>query len=41
MERFKNILVVFNSKTDNQALFDQVVNLVQRNRAAITVADFI
>jgi len=41
MERFKNILVVFDSKTDNRALLDQAVNLGQRNRAALTVVDVI
>lgn len=41
MKRFKNILLVFNSKTDNRALFDQAVDLAQRNRASLTVIDVI
>jgi nucleotide-binding universal stress UspA family protein len=41
MKRFKNILVVFDSKTDNRALFDQAVDLAQRNQAALTVVDVI
>jgi len=41
MNRFKNILVVFNSKTDNGALFEHAVDLAQRNRAALMVVDVI
>lgn len=41
MNRFKNILVVFDSKTDNQALFDQAVDLAQRNQASLMVVDVI
>ena len=41
MKRFKNILVVFDSKTDNRALFEQAVNLAQRNQAALKVVDVI
>ena len=41
MRRFKKILVVFDSKTDNRALFDQAVDLAQRNRAVVMVVDVI
>jgi universal stress protein E len=41
MKRFKKILVVFDSKTDNRALFDQAVDLARRNRAALMVVDVI
>lgn len=41
MKRFKNILVVFDSKIDNRALVDQAVDLAQRNQAALTVVDVI
>jgi nucleotide-binding universal stress UspA family protein len=41
MKRFKNILVVFDSKTDNRALFDQAVDLAQRNQTDLTVVDVI
>jgi nucleotide-binding universal stress UspA family protein len=37
MNHFKNILVIFDSKTDNRALLDQVVELAQRNQVAIKV----
>jgi universal stress protein E len=39
MKRFKNILVVFDRKTDNQALFNHAVDLAQRNQAALTLVD--
>jgi nucleotide-binding universal stress UspA family protein len=41
MKRFKNILVVFDSKTDNQALFYQAVDLAQKNNAFLMVIDVI
>jgi universal stress protein E len=41
MKRFKNILVVFDSKTDNLALLDQAVDLAQRNQAALKVVSVI
>ncbi len=41
MKRFMNILVIFDSKTDNRALFDQAVDLAQRNQAALMVVDVI
>jgi universal stress protein E len=41
MKHFKNILVVFDSKTDNRALLDQAVDLAQRNQAALMVVDVI
>lgn len=41
MKRFRNILVVFNSKTDNRALFNQAVELAQRNHTGLTVIDVI
>lgn len=41
MKRFKNILVVINSKVDNDALFDQALTLAKNNDAAITVIDVI
>jgi nucleotide-binding universal stress UspA family protein len=41
MKRFKNILVVINSKVDNGALFYQALDLAQKNNAAITVIDVI
>ena len=41
MKRFKNILVVFDSKTDNRALFNHAVDLAQRNQAALMVVDVI
>jgi nucleotide-binding universal stress UspA family protein len=41
MKRFKRILVVFDSKTDNHALFNQALDLVQRNNASLTVVDII
>jgi universal stress protein E len=37
MKCFKNILVIFDSKTDNRALLDQAVDLAQRNQVAIKV----
>jgi len=37
MKYFKNILVIFDSKTDNRALLDQAVDLAQRNQVAIKV----
>jgi nucleotide-binding universal stress UspA family protein len=37
MKRFKNILVVFDSKTENRALFNHAVDLAQRNQAALMV----
>ena len=39
MKRFKNILVVFDSRIDNRALLDQVIGLAQRNQAALMVVD--
>lgn len=41
MKRFKNILVAFDSKTDNRALLNHAVDLAQRNQAAVTVVDVI
>ena len=41
MKRFKNILVVYDSKTDNQALFYQAVDLAQKNQASLMVIDVI
>ncbi len=41
MNRFKNILVVFDSKADYRALFDQVVDLAQRNQCALRVVSVI
>lgn len=41
MKRFKNILVVFDSKIDNRALLDQAVDLARRNQAALMVVDVI
>ncbi len=41
MKRFKNILVVYDSKTDNQALFNQAVDLAQNNQASVMVIDVI
>jgi len=41
MKRFKNILVVFDSKIDNRALFIQAVDLAQRNQAALMIVDVI
>lgn len=41
MKRFKRILVVFDSKIDNQALFNQALDLAQRNQASLTVVDII
>jgi len=41
MKRFKNILVVFDSKTDNRSLLDHAIDLVKRNQAALTVVDVI
>lgn len=41
MKRFKNILVVFDSKTDNQAFFDQAVDLALRSQAALMVVSVI
>jgi nucleotide-binding universal stress UspA family protein len=41
MKRFKKILIVFDSKTDNRALFDQAVELAQRNQTVLTVIDVI
>ncbi len=41
MKRFKNILAVYNSETDNRALFDQAVDLARRNQAALMVVDII
>lgn len=41
MKRFKNILVVFDGKINNQALYIQAVDLAQRNQAALTVIDVI
>lgn len=41
MKRFKNILVVFDSKTDNQALLYHAVDLAQRNQASLKVVDVI
>jgi nucleotide-binding universal stress UspA family protein len=41
MKRFKNILVVFDSKSDNRALLEHVLNLAKRNHASLTVIDVI
>lgn len=41
MKRFKNILVVFDSNTDNRALLNHAVDLAQRNQAALKVIDII
>jgi nucleotide-binding universal stress UspA family protein len=41
MKRFKNILIVFNSNTDNRALLFHAVDLAQRNRASLKVVDVI
>lgn len=41
MKRFKNILIVFNSKLENRALINYAVNLAKRNQAVLTVVDVI
>lgn len=41
MKRFKNILVVFDSNTDNRALLFHAVDLAQRNQASLMVVDVI
>lgn len=41
MKNIKNILVVFDSKSNNRALFNQALDLVQRNNASLTVVDVI
>lgn len=41
MQRFKNILVVHDSETDNRALFGRAVRLARRNQASLTMVDVI
>jgi len=41
MRRFKNILVVLDSRSDNRALLDQARDLAQRNQAEITLLDIV
>jgi universal stress protein E len=41
MKRFKKILIVFDGKKDNRALFIQAMDLAQRNQAALTIVDVI
>lgn len=39
MKRFKRILVIFDGKTDNRALFDHAIELAKRNQATLTIVD--
>ena len=39
MERFKNILVVVDEKTENRAVVERAVTLAQRNQASLTIAN--
>ena len=39
MQRFKNILVVIDEKTDNRAVVERAVTLAQRNQARLTVVN--
>ncbi len=39
MDRFKRILVIFDGKIDNRALFDHAVALAKRNQAVLTIVD--
>ena len=39
MQRFKNILVVVDEKTENRAVVERAVTLAQRNQARLTVVD--
>jgi nucleotide-binding universal stress UspA family protein len=41
MKYFKDILVVYDSKTDNRALFERAVELGQRNQARLTVVNLV
>ncbi len=41
MKRFKNILVVFDSKSNNRALFDQALDLARKNQSFLTIVDVI
>ncbi|NIV28958.1 MAG: universal stress protein, partial [Anaerolineae bacterium] len=39
MERFKNILVVIDEKTENRAVVERAVILAQRNQASLTIVN--
>ena len=39
MERFRNILVVVDEKTENRAVVERAVNLAQRNQASLTIVN--
>jgi len=39
MQRFKNILLVFDGETEGKATLDRVVTLARRNQAQLTVVD--
>ena len=41
MQRFKNILVVVDEKTENRAVVEQAVTLAQRNQARLTVVNIV
>jgi nucleotide-binding universal stress UspA family protein len=41
MQRFKNILVVIDGKTENDVALEQAVALSQRNQALLTVANVV
>lgn len=41
MRRFKNILVVLDTRSDNRSLFEQAYDLALRNQAEITVVDIV
>ena len=41
MKRFKNILLVFNEKTQSKATLEQATDLCKRNQARLTVIDVV
>ena len=41
MKRFKNILLVFNERTESKATLSQAIDLCKRNQARLTVIDVV